>query len=356
MELLIPQSNLWGTSMKAALDLGDSFGTRSESGGGDPAITTLPESGPLRPRLDKDVERRETLVDQPNGYKPDGPSLEEVKAYYGGKTKAILRRYGPGPRVHYHTGMVDALEPLDVAPAVLRRRLVVSQERIMDHAARIWNAPSHLSGEVLDVGCGLGGGSIYWAQQFGAQVTAATCVLEHTRLVEYFAAAAGVASRVHPLVCDVLQLEGRDYFDAAVAFDASCHLPRSEWFRQLYALLRPGGRVFISDCFLGRADHAEPFNRYWHAQIGTIAEYVAAAREAGFRLDSIEDLSKRVRHFFSTTLALIEAETREAGTDANELARLAASRQAHTLLRQALGDGGFRYALLSFVKSRSAGR
>ena len=43
---------------------------------------------------------------------------------------------------------------------------------MLSDAAEVWDAPQSLSGEILDVGCGLGGGSIFWAQEFGARVTA----------------------------------------------------------------------------------------------------------------------------------------------------------------------------------------
>jgi len=43
----------------------------------------------------------------------------------------------------------------------------------------------------------------------------------------------------------MLELQGRNCFDAAVAVDSSCNLPLREWFPQIFTLLRPGGRVFI---------------------------------------------------------------------------------------------------------------
>src|SRR3989442_39238 len=109
---------------------------------------TLIEPSPQRPSGDG----------QPDGQPPSGSSLEEVRKYYGGRTEHILRRYGPGPRVHYHAGLVDELEDLEVPPEVLRRRLVDSQERILVHAAEVWRAAAGLFGGGLDVGCGLGGG------------------------------------------------------------------------------------------------------------------------------------------------------------------------------------------------------
>jgi tocopherol O-methyltransferase len=287
--------------------------------------TTLLESSPQRSSGGGPQSRKQTLVSS---------SLEDVMTYYGDKTEHILRRYGPGPRVHYHTGIVDEMESLEAPPDVLRRHLVTAQERILKYAAEVWHAASNMSGEVLDVGCGLGGGSLFWAQEFGAHVTAMTCVPLHAKLVQQFAASVGMGSRVQPLVGDVLELQGRNCFDAAVAVDSSCHLPRREWFRRLFTLLRPGGRVFISDCFLGRQEYAESFNRYFHARIGTIAEYLVAAREAGLQPRVIEDLSSRVENFFSITRALIQIEAQEARFNAAEVARCAASLSEHTILRE----------------------
>ena len=66
---------------------------------------------------------------------------------------------------------------------------------MLRHAAEVWDASARLSGKILDVGCGLGGGSIFWAEEFGAQVTALTCVPSHADHIDRFAAQAGVRLR-----------------------------------------------------------------------------------------------------------------------------------------------------------------
>jgi cyclopropane fatty-acyl-phospholipid synthase-like methyltransferase len=253
--------------------------------------------------------------------------------------------------VHYHTGFVDEPRPLNASTHVLRQRLVAAQERMLHYASEVWNAQTTLCGEVLDVGCGLGGGSLFWAQEFDAQVTAVTIAPSHVDWVTRFAAQAGVASRVQPLVCNALEVPGNNCFDAAVAVDSSSSLPRTEWFQRLAALLRPGGRVFISDCFLERSEYEELFNRHWYACIGMIDEYVSAARDAGLRTESVNDISHHTEHFWEMTVALMQAEVCQKKLTPPEAAKFDEALQAHSLVRQGLADGGYRYALMSFCKN-----
>ena len=274
----------------------------------------------------------------------------DVIAYFDRKTHAILKRYGPGPRVHYHTGLVDDPPPPNASIPILRQQLVAGQERMLRDAAEVWNATSHLSGHILDVGCGLGGGAIFWAKEFGARVTAVTCVPSHAAFVSRFAAEAGVGPQIEPLVCDAVEVPGENRFDAAVAVDSSGYLHRKDWFPRIASLLRPGGSVFIVDCFLELPQYADLFNRHWHTRIGTIEEYEQAARAAGLKAGRVVDVTNRTKHFWTTTLALIEAESIiDRATDAAPV-QLTESFQAHSLVREGLAAGGLRYALLSFSK------
>jgi cyclopropane fatty-acyl-phospholipid synthase-like methyltransferase len=278
-------------------------------------------------------------------------SSRPAVAFYERKTQEILKRYGPGPRVHYHTGLVDQPPSIGASNEELRRELIAAQERTLEYAAEGWDAASSLCGDVLDVGCGLGGGAIFWAQKFGANVTAVTIAPSHIRLVECFAAEAGVASRVQAVCCDALAVPGEGCFDAAVAIDSSNSIPRRPWFRRLERLLRPEGHVFIFDCFLGRSEYEEPFNRHWCSQIGTLEEYVAAAREAGFTVKMLEDVSLRAVHFWTRTLALLRLEAQDVKLSTPQRRKLEDSLLTHALVRQGLLNGGLRFLLMTFAKS-----
>ncbi|MCP3136889.1 methyltransferase domain-containing protein [Pyxidicoccus xibeiensis] len=275
---------------------------------------------------------------------------DEVAGYYDAKTERILQRYGPGPRVHYHAGLVDAVPPPGAPADALREHIHGAQEALLDELARAAR-PFPDGGDVLDVGCGLGGGALYWATRHHARVTAVTNVPAHAELVAGFAESTGLGGRVKPLLCDALAVPGRACFDAVVAVESACYLQRAEWFRRVRTLLRPGGVVAIADCFLGRPELAGPFDRYWRTHIGSLDEYLSAAHAAGLELEVRDDVSSRVVGFWSLTLELLAHERAAAASGLHPLRALAQagrgeSSREHLRLQQALMDGGLEYALL----------
>jgi len=276
-------------------------------------------------------------------------SVEELAAYYESKTQAILLRYGPGPRVHFHAGFVYVPKhPSTVTE--LRSRLRESQERMLKDAADAWQLRSVAFRDVLDVGCGLGGGAIFWAQEFGSDVTAITIAPSHVNLVATFAAEAGVGSQVHPLLCNALEVTGERRFDAIIAIDSSCHLDRRAWFRRVAGLLRKGGHLFLADCFVEQEAYRAPFDRYWCARIGVVEEYLAAAQTAGLIFERRDDVSQLVANFWGTTMALIHLEAQGAQASDAESLKWRESLRVHSLMREGLLDGGLRHLMMSFAK------
>jgi tocopherol O-methyltransferase len=276
-------------------------------------------------------------------------ATNQVAALYEVKTTSILQRYGPGPRVHYHTGFIDEVrEPITISS--VRAQLVESQEQVLKYASGFWNLRSYKCREILDVGCGLGGSAIFWAQEYGAHVTAVTIAPSHIELISEFAKRAGVESQVTPVLCEASEVPGENCFDAAVAIESSSLFPRWRWFQRLGRLLRSGGSVCIFDCFLERPDYEEPFNRHWCAQIGTLEEYVDAAKEAGFSLEAVENTSLRTASFWKTTCKLIRAEATSTKPDPLQFRTIERSLAMHELMRRGLVEGGLLQLLMSFIK------
>lgn len=279
-----------------------------------------------------------------------GFSPENVISWYQSKTESILRKYGPGPRVHFHIGMVEEGEVPAEEPEALRAQMVRFQEALMEHGAALWDAPRNLSGEILEVGCGLGGGALFWAQEYGARVTAITVVPEHVPIVERFARQAGVEDRVKTLVADACTFPGEDLFDAAVCVEASCYLPRYPWFARLAKLVRPGGYVFIQDTFLGKPYAREPFDDYWKTQVGPVDEYVAAARAAGFVYEGRHDVTEETARFWPFSNAFTRLALALPDITPQERARLQRSLEWQSRFHQIWLDRGIVCEFLHFRK------
>jgi SAM-dependent methyltransferase len=274
-------------------------------------------------------------------------------AYYRAKTAAIIDRYGPGPRIHYHIGLFgDSADcpPAQASDDQLKAMIVAAQERLLDRAAQVWQAGTTFTGHLLDVGCGLGGGAIYWAQRYPVLVTAMTNVAEHADAVLGFAAVAGVADRVRPLITDVAAFRTGIRYCAAVALESSCYMPRPQMFRQVAAALAPGGVFGIEDIFVARPGWAALFDAYWRTSIGTVAQYREAALDAGLRLEEDLDVTEETSPFWRYSMAWARARLAAPGVCPSDRERLARSISWHRQFLRGWRYGAYRVRVLRFRK------
>ncbi|MFD9083669.1 methyltransferase domain-containing protein [Streptomyces erythrochromogenes] len=234
---------------------------------------------------------------------------DQVRLYYSRKTQEILHKYGPGPRVHFHVGLYPDGPPDTTVPqSTLQQGLFDSQERIVDHAARTWGAYETPPRRLLDIGCGLGGTSLYWAQEHGASVTSLTVTPEHLPIVQHFARHAGVAERVTPVLADVHDLDETRAYDAVYANESSGYTDRTRLFEVVAKALEPGGWFGIQEHFAGASDWREFMDGYYRTRLGRHGEYLAAAEAAGFELVEDEDVTDAVAEFWVQSMAWNTAE------------------------------------------------
>ncbi|MDX2939752.1 SAM-dependent methyltransferase [Streptomyces ipomoeae] len=276
-----------------------------------------------------------------------------VGQYYDDKTARLIRKYGPGPRIHYHVGYYPSSEtPLnaqDATPDAIRRSIRLHQEGLLRYAAKIWGAEHRLSGRILDVGCGLGGGSLFWAQEYGADVTAVTNAPEHAPIVDGFARECGVDGKVRTLVCDAMHLPLDGPYDAAVAIESSGYFNRPLWFERLARVLRPGGSVCIEEVFITRPHGADVWAEYFYTKPATVLDYAEAAKSAGFELVDEVDATSETLPFWEEsaawTKAVLDSDSSLSAVDRRQL-------RISLMANQALGAewqaGGLRLGFLRF--------
>ncbi|MFF5448735.1 SAM-dependent methyltransferase [Streptomyces sp. NPDC012888] len=235
---------------------------------------------------------------------------ERVRLFYSRKTQDILHKYGPGPRVHYHVGMfADGQHPPTTVPQqTLKQRLVGAQEAIVDHAARSWGAYEKPPRRLLDIGCGLGGAALYWAQAHGSRVTGLTIAAEHVPIVGLLARRAGVGRQVTPVLRDVHDLDEHRRYDAAYALESSGYTERARLFEVVARALVPGGWFGIQEHFVRNPEWLGFVDGYYRTRLGTLEEYLTAASAAGFELVRDEDVTDAVTEFWMQSMAWNTAE------------------------------------------------
>lgn len=247
-------------------------------------------------------------------------SMNKVIEWYEKKTQNIIDKYGPGPVIHFHTGIIESREKPEKDIELLRLQLVKSQEKLMQVACNFWD--TNFSSPILDFGCGLGGSSIYLAKEFGATIYALTNVPCHIKYIQQFAIKAGVANRIIPILGSHNLKPGNNVFNTVVAIESSCYINRVKWFKTLSKSLETGGKVYIADSFTEALEVKRPFDDYWLTDIGTLQEYREAAESSGFSVDAIKDITESTSRFWEFNVLHSKMELEQKGITKDRKAKL----------------------------------
>lgn len=162
---------------------------------------------------------------------------------------------------------------------------------------------------VCDIGCGYGATARMLAREFGAEVTAITVSPAQWRFADAQRKGEserdGGGARVEYLLGDWLQNElPAAAFDAAISVESSEHMPdKPAFFAQAARVLRPGARLVIC-AWLARENPSTADTRFLLEPIcregrmpgmGTESDYRRFFADAGFEVESFEDVSARVK-------------------------------------------------------------
>lgn len=276
---------------------------------------------------------------------------ERVISWYEKKTDSIIEKYGPGPEIYFHTGIIDPDLDLIKDPSIIRNELVRSQRALISKASLVWRFGERLTRKnVIDIGCGLGGTSIYMARNYGSNVYALTNVPSHVAIIEEYVRELGLEEKIKPVLGDAHDMPLDGCLDAAVVIESSCYLDRGKWFRHLSEKIAPGGYVFIADCLGLDEEVFQPFNEYWLTNLGTPEEYRVTSEKAGFELLDFQDISNDTSRFWEFNVHYSKMKHEQESTDEKERKRLKTSIEWQSKLSSFWKNRKIMYALLTYRK------
>jgi tocopherol O-methyltransferase len=253
-----------------------------------------------------------------------------------------------GEHVHHgywQTGQESPAEAAQALVTLVERRLELSPGQ-----------------QVCDIGCGYGATAAHLAAHCGVSVTGFT-ISSAQEEVGRQRDVPGLTILRRDWLDNGLPEAG---FDRAYAIESSEHMvDKPRFFAEAWRVLRPGGRFVVCAWLEGEA--VSPWGKRHLLEpicgegrlpsMGSRADYQALAEEAGFRLESYDDISRNVRRTWSICLRRFAGSMVTDG-DIRRLALSTATRNRSFILSLprlilALRTGAMRYGVFVWTKAKA---
>jgi tocopherol O-methyltransferase len=209
---------------------------------------------------------------------------------------------------HGYYGRDGNLKKLDRRQAqidLIEELLKWAQERTSDRPQTI-----------LDVGCGIGGSSLYLAEKYGAQVTGITLSPVQANRARERAEAAGLTAKTDFQVANALEMPFPDNsFDLVWSLESGEHMPdKDKFLQECYRVLKPGGRLILATwCHRPTTEttpltsqerqHLQEIYRvYCLPYVISLPEYTEIVERCGFKDLRVDDWSAAVEPFWDLVI------------------------------------------------------
>jgi tocopherol O-methyltransferase len=168
---------------------------------------------------------------------------------------------------------------------------------------------------VLDVGCGIGGSSLYLAGKYAASVTGITLSPVQANRAKERAAGLGLSGRTNFQVADALNMPFADNsFDLIWSLESGEHMPdKTKFLQECYRVLKPGGTMIVVTWCHRPVDTSpltaeernqleEIYRVYCLPFVISLPEYAEIARQLPLQNLRTADWSKAVAPFWNVVI------------------------------------------------------
>jgi tocopherol O-methyltransferase len=233
----------------------------------------------------------------------------------------------------------------------------VAQIQLIEHLAKL--AGVRPGCELLDIGCGFGGSSLFLARKYAAIATGITISPVQVEMANLAAARAGIGASF--LLMDAEAMHFEKQFDLLWSVESISHyqdIPR--FFASATRFLKPGGTFALTDWFkredLSPAEMRKfiaPIEQGMMVDLGTMRDYAHYLTDSGFHIVHREVLSRQCAKTWDLGLDIIKNKsfwTLAAKRGPQFLTYLKAFRA----LQAGFASGTFVYGLFVATAQRSA--
>jgi tocopherol O-methyltransferase len=177
--------------------------------------------------------------------------------------------------------------------------------------------------QILDIGCGIGGSSLYLANKLNAKVTGITLSPVQAQRAAQRAKEFGLSDRTHFQVADALAMPfGDQEFDLIWSLESGEHMAdKTKFLQECYRVLKPNGRlIFATWCHrpihAGMLQDSDPkalsadekahlqriYDVYCLPYVISLPEYEAIAQNLNFQNIQTDDWSTQVAPFWDVVI------------------------------------------------------